>query len=71
MSEMPALALAHHGILESHSVMSVLPTVTADSLFFFSSLAVIWLNKRSPLICAVMAARLLVMNFKLQSQETH
>ena len=71
-------SLGHHGILESHSVMSVLPTVTTDSLFFsffsfffFSSLAVIWLNKRSPLIHAAMAARLLVMNFKLQSQETH
>lgn len=72
MSEMPAPASAHHRILESHAVMSVLPTVTADPLFFFfCNLAVTWLNKRSPLICLVMATRLLVMNFKLQSQETH
>ena len=70
-SEIPAPASVHHGILESHAVMPVLPTVTAGLPFYFGNLAVTWLNKRSLLIYAVMASRLLVTNFKLQSQEIH
>ena len=76
MSEMPAPAWPTMEFwshtLSCQSFLQLLQThFSFLSFFFFSSLAVIWLNKRSPLIRAVMAARLLVMNFKLQSQETH